>query len=266
MNFFIYAEIDVSLFLAALRMNSVLNLILSHQPAAAVSKMVAYWSRCVPSEGILIAYGGTKNEFDAIRHQQKFFVDDPRLRTRDHQREFQSYTRLLQAAAEFLERQGDQFQFVHFAEYDHLPLVPGLNERQIERLTAEGANLLAFHVHRVDGTNNPHFLYHVADDKFMSFWAKITRRSEPKVVLSMFGSGSFWNREAFCAVCAVKEPFPIYMELYLPTLAHHLGFRVRDFGEQNRFVRVLKDESSHVDQARKDGAWTLHPVKRLWDK
>jgi hypothetical protein len=247
-------------------MKTVLNLILSHQPAAAVSKMLTHWNQCVPDESILIAYGGTKSEFDAIQHQQKFFVDNPRLRTRDHQREFQSYTRLFQAAAEFLERQGDQFRFVHFAEYDHLPLVPDLNERQIERLTAEGADLLAFHVNRVDGTNNPHFLYHVADEKFMSFWAGITRRSEPEVVLSMFGSGSFWNREAFRAVCAVKEPFPIYMELYLPTLAHHLGFRVRDFAEQNRFVRALRNEISPIERAREEGAWTLHPVKRLWDK
>ncbi len=58
----------------------------------------------------------------------------------------------------------------------------------------------------------------------------------------MFGSGSFWTREAFCAVCAVEEPFPIYMELYLPTLAHHLGFRVRDFGEQDRFVGVFENQ------------------------
>jgi hypothetical protein len=247
-------------------MNSVLNLILSHQPADAVARMLAHWSRYVSGESILIAYGGTKSEFDAIQHEQKAFVDDPRLRTRDHQREFQSYTGLFQTADEFLRRQGDQFQFVHFAEYDHLPLIADLNERQVERLTSESADLLAFHVHRVDDTNNPHFLCHVADDKFMAHWAAITRRSDPEVVLSMFGSGSFWSREAFSAVCAMDEPFPIYMELYLPTLAHHLGFRVRDFGEQNRFVRVLKDETDYVDEARKQGAWTLHPVKRLWDK
>jgi hypothetical protein len=81
----------------------------------------------------------------------------------------------------------------------------------------------------------------------------------------MFGSGSFWTREAFSAVCAVNEPFPIYMELYLPTLIHHLGFRVRDFGDQNHFVRVLDDETNYIEKARAEGAWTLHPVKRLWD-
>lgn len=246
-------------------MNSVLNLILSHQPAGAVMKMVDYWKHYVPIESILIAYGGTRGGFETVEHQNKFFVDDPRLRTRDHQHELQSYTRLFQSAAEFLKTRGDQFRFVHFAEYDHLPLVPDLNERQIARLAAEGAELLAFHVHRVDDTNNPHFLYHAADEKFMNHWARITRRSEPEVVLSMFGSGSFWSRDAFLSMCAMDEPFPIYMELYLPTLVHHLGFRVRDFGEQNRFVQVLTDATADVDQARTEGAWTLHPVKRLWD-
>ena len=170
--------------------------------------MLAHWNQCVPSESILIAYGGTKSEFDAIQHQQKFFVDNPRLRTRDHQREFQSYTRLFQSAAQFLSTQSDEFRFIHFAEYDHLPLVPDLNERQIERLTAEGADLLGFHLRRVDDTNNPHFLYHVANDEFTRFWRSITRRSEPEVILSIFGSGSFWNREAFCAVSAVARTVP----------------------------------------------------------
>lgn len=228
--------------------------------------MIEYWNHCVPSDSILIAYGGSKNDFNAIQHQQKFFVDDPRLRTRDHQRESQSYTRLFQAAAEFLTTRGAQFQFVQFAEYDHLPLVSDLNQRQIDRAKSERADLLAFHVQRVDGTNNPHFLYHAADERFTPFWRKITIRSDPDVALSMFGSGSFWSRETFYAVSDREEPFPIYMEIYLPTLAHHLGFRVRDFAEQNRFVGVLKDRTAHVDQARKEGAWTLHPVKRLWDK
>ena len=247
-------------------MNSVLNLILSHQPAVAVAKMIAHWSRCVPSESILIAYGGTRKEFDKLEHQQKFFVDDPRLRTRDHQREFQSYTRLFQAAAEFLKTRANQFQFVHFVEYDHLPLVQDLNERQLERLSSEGADVIGFHVHRVDGTSNPHFLYHVANPAFACYWSKITVRSDPRVVLSMFGSGSFWTTEAFRAVAAMEEPLPMYMEIYLPTLAHHLGFRVRDLTAQNRFVRALASEIDPIDEARKQGAWTLHPVKRLWDK
>jgi len=244
-------------------MNAVLNLILSHQPAVAVSNMLTHWNQCVPNESILIAHGGSKEEFHAISHEQKFFVEDPRLRTRDHQREFQSYTRLFQMAGEFLRNSNRDFDFVHFAEYDHVPLVKDLNERQIERAKADSADLLAYHVHRVDGTSNPHFLYHVANPAFVSHWSKITVRSDPDVVLSMFGSGSFWTREAFLAVGDFTEPFPIYMELYLPTLAHHLGFRVRDLADQNQFVRALENEICSIDQARAKGAWTLHPVKEL---
>jgi hypothetical protein len=245
-------------------MSSVLNLILSHQPARAVDKMIAWWKNCVPKDTILIAYGGTKTEFEAISHRQKVLVEDPQLRTRDHQREFQSYTRLFRTTAEFLRSHNENFSFVHFAEYDHLPLVSDLNDRQIERMKAESADVLAYHVHRVDGTSNPHFLCHVANPAFASYWPKITVRTDPRVVFSMFGSGSFWTSEAFGAVAAMEEPLPMYMEIYLPTLAHHLGFRVRDLTEQNRFVRALVSEIDPIDKARAQGAWTLHPVKRLW--
>ena len=244
-------------------MNSVLNLVLSHQPPAAVAKMLGYWSEYVTPESLLLVYGGPEKEFESISHQQKIFVDDPDLRTSDHQREFQSYTGIFQAAAIFLQTR-PEFGYVHFAEFDHLPLARDLNERQVERLGTEGADVLGFHLHRVDGTSNPHFLYHVAHDDFASHWFQISHRPEPEVVLSMFGSGSFWTREAFCAVAATEEPFPIYLELYLPTLVHHLGFRVRDFTEQNRFVRITKDETESIEQARAEGAWTLHPVKKLW--
>lgn len=244
-------------------MGHALNLILSHQPARAVDKMIAWWKNCVPKDSILIAYGGTKTEFEAISHEQKVLVEDPQLRTRDHQREFQSYTRLFRATAEFLRNSNQGFDFVHFAEYDHVPLAADLNDRQFERMEAESADVLAYHVNRVDGTNNPHFLYHVANPAFVYHWSKITVRSDPNVVLSMFGTGSFWSREAFLAVADFTEPFPIYMEIYLPTLAHHLGFRVRDLTDQNQFVRALENEICSIDQARANGAWTLHPVKEL---
>ena len=139
-----------------------------------------------------------------------------------------------------------------------------LNERQVDRLSDEGADLLAFHVHRVDGTNNPHFLYHVADNKFMSYWAKIARRRNPALCLSMFGTGSFWTRDAFCAVCC-RRTFPDLHGALLADPGASSGFRVRDLLTRIVFVGVLKDETTNADQDAREGAWTLHPVKRLWD-
>jgi hypothetical protein len=82
----------------------------------------------------------------------------------------------------------------------------------------------------------------------------------------MFGTGSVWTREAFDAVARVAEPFPMYLEIFLPTLAHHLGFRVRPLPDQDRFVDNLGDMSGKIDEARRAGAWVIHPVKGLWNR
>jgi hypothetical protein len=65
-------------------------------------------------------------------------------------------------------------------------------------------------------------------------------------------------------VAGGTEPFRIYLELYLPTLAHHLGFRVRDLPAQSPFVQVFHDLESKMDAARQAGAWGVHPVKNRW--
>ena len=79
----------------------------------------------------------------------------------------------------------------------------------------------------------------------------------------MLGTGSFWTREAFDAVAAEKEPFPMYLEIFLPTLAHHLGYRVRALAGGGHWVRHLGDLRSRIGEARLAGAWTIHPVKSL---
>jgi hypothetical protein len=72
-----------------------------------------------------------------------------------------------------------------------------------------------------------------------------------------------WTREAFEEVARLGDPIPMYVELALPTLAHHLGFRVRDLTDQNRFVSALGNRVQEIDSARAAGAWALHPVKDL---
>lgn len=244
-------------------MSSVLNLILTHQPAPAVARMVDHWSAHGSRESILIAYGGSEEGFDAIAHPSKFFVADQRLRTRDHQREFQSYTGLFRSAAELLKKM--PYEFVRFSEYDHVPIAKNLDAQQIKRLHSERADMLGYHLHRVDGTSNPHYLSHICKPDFARFWRRTTRRDDPDVVLSCMGTGTFWTREAFSEVTAVDEPIPIYMEIFLPTLAHHLGFRVRDVPEQNPFVHAHENAIVGIEEAKTRGAWTLHPIKRIWE-
>ncbi len=242
-------------------MGSVLNVVLSHQPPADVDRLATYWESLIENGHVLVAYGGSRESFDEIQFQRKLFVDDAGLRTRDHQREGQSYTAVFKEVSRWLKTNSHRADFVTLYEFDHVPLVPDLNVRQIERMRGERADVVAYHLARVDGTSHAHYLYYAANAEFACFLRDLSVRTDQDAVLSMFGTGSCWTREAFDAVAEFNEPFPIYFELYLPTLAHHLGFRVRDYATQDAFVSNLGDRGAEIQTARERGAWSLHPVK-----
>ncbi len=244
-------------------MSRVLNLLVTHQSPAAIARMLAWWRDYCPADDTLVAFNGEGSVFAEIAHPHKVRIEDERLQTRQHSRERQSYSGIFRETARWLADR--DFTHVHFAEYDQVPLVPELNARQLARLEEERADVLAFELARVDDTNQPHYLYHAGLPGFADFWRGISVRQDRTAVLSMFGTGSFWTRAAFDAVAGQPEPFPVYLELWLPTVAHHLGYRLRDWREQGRFISSLGDFSQRFDEARQAGAWTIHPVKTLWN-
>jgi hypothetical protein len=151
--------------------------------------------------------------------------------------------------------------FIYFCEYDHLPLVSDLNARQVAEITREGADVMGHWLYRVDGSSHYHMLYHESDPAFLPFWREVSRREDPSVVLSMFGSGSMWSREAFLAVALMPKEIACYLELYFPTMAHHLGFRVRCWDEERHRISNLPSPKISAAEGRKLGCWTVHPVK-----
>jgi hypothetical protein len=244
-------------------MSEVSTILLTHQSPERVERMLGYWDRITPRPTVFVAFGGSKNDFNRISHPYRALIDSPRLKTRDHQREKQSYTPVFRAAWEWLK--SEDTRYVHFMEYDHIPLLEDLHKRMISFTADEKCDLAGFHVAQIDHSSNAHYLNHLADPSFLGFWERISIRSDKHVVLTMFGSGSFWRKEAFGAVANLHEEVPMYLEIFQPTAAHHLGFRVRSFREQNRFVRNLGDLGTQLDSLRNQGAWSAHPVKTLWN-
>jgi hypothetical protein len=246
--------------------DAVCFLLLAHQSPAQVEKMIDRWrSYFNPPSQLLLAYGGPRESFEKIAYPSKVFLDDPRLRTRHHQREKQSYGQVFQRAAAWLEDH-PECGYVYFAEYDHWPLVKDLGPRLIERLRREQADVLGHELFRKDGSCCVHYLHHITDPRFLPWLRQISRRRDPDAVFNMLGTGSFWTREAFLAVARQEEPVPVYLEVSIPTVAHHLGFRVRDFEEQSRFVWGDGDRVLDIDRARAQGAWTIHPIKSWPEK
>ena len=214
------------------------------------------------SDSMLLAYGGETAAFSGIDFDPKVFIDDARLRLKDQQREQQSWSGVLTSVRNFLNLHS-HFDYVYLVEYDQIPLVADLLERMADRIRTERADVLAHHLNRIDQTSSAHYLYHARDKRFHDYFTALSLRGNPRVILSMLGTGSFWKRKAFTDIAALEEPFPIYLEIYLPTLAHHLGFRVRDISDQNKFVMHIGNRHREIETARKQGAWTLHPVKTL---
>ena len=242
-------------------MNTALVL-LSHEPADRVHRMVVHWKETTTPAQMIVAFGGAPTEFERLECPA-VFVEDRRLRTRDHQRERQSYTGMLRDVLAVLPAEG--WDFLYLAEFDMLPAVPDLWVRLQERMDAENADLLGHKVWKLDDTLHPHYSSHLATPGWLEWIGSISCRSSRGVVLSCMGCGQYWRKAAIQAVVAAGEPAPAYLELHLPTVAHHLGFRVRGIPDQDRFVSNFEIPGTTPALLRDLGAWVIHPVKRLWD-
>jgi hypothetical protein len=244
-------------------MNDTVTILVTHQSPDQVHRMLEWWKRHVSGTQVLVAYGGSHECFQRISAPQKIFVADPRIRTKDHVRERQSYTGVFRAASDALKE--SSFRYLWLVEFDHIPIAPRALDELKKQMAEASADILCYCLKRIDKTISPHFLGHAIDPEFFELWRSISVRREKEVVLSMFVSGSLWKRSAFEAVAAREEAFPVYVEIYLPTIAHHLGFRLVDLGTQNQFIKSAPTRSLTFEFAKARGALTVHPLKHFWD-
>lgn len=227
----------------------VLLVLLDHRPGPEVMETVRMWTRHGVSEtDILVAYGGSPAGFEQLPALNKIFVSNPRLQTRDHQRELQSYRAVFSGVSQWLKPR--PFTHVLFMEYDQIPLAADPVSEFLKTMASCDADVLCHRLRRLDGTIHPHWL-----------GLPKVKTSRPEV-LSMMGTGHLWKRAAWDAVAALNTFNSWYLELDLPTSAHELGFRVCGIPEQDPFVTNLPENLPFSPQkALAAGAWTLHPVK-----
>ena len=243
-------------------MPKIVTILLTHQSQQAVAKMLAYWRARDEKQDFIIAYGGPHEPWQDL-DPCIVRVDDPQLRTRDHPRERQSYHGVFKAVLPRIKELGASY--VHLAEFDEIPVVDDLNHRLLSLMEKEKSDVLGHRLLRVDDTTQPHCMDHMKDPDFISYWRRISLRREKEVVLSMLGCGSFWTSACFAAVAELKPPLRIYLELFLPTAAHHLGFRVRPIAEQDFFMAPeIPKSQQDLEVMKEQGAWRVHPVKNMW--
>jgi hypothetical protein len=229
--------------------SKVLLVYLDHRSEPLVTGSIANWQRAgVPAENILLAYGGPEREFKIIPHANAVYISDPRLRTKDHQREKQSYRSIFKETTYWLHDR--DFTHILFMEYDHFPLVSDVCQRYLDEMQKKGVDVLGYWVARIDGSTHPHWL------------AAVERTYPAELAMTMMGTGHFWKREVWEAVTHCEKYAQWYLELDLPTTAAHLGYRICGIEHQQRFINNSYSKLPYtIEEARRAGAWTIHPIK-----
>jgi len=263
LGFRTHPEVDFSRNISARPLSPqdrVLWVILAHSNPFSLHEVLVYWKdRGVDPNDILIAYGGTVENFENLKVPNKVFVQDEQLRTKRHAEEKQSYSAVFREVSSWMN--GRNLKAVFFFEEDHLPLTDGLEKELLNRLIRDDADALLPHLCRVDRTNSPHYVYHLSDVRFRNYWHSRSTREDRSMYFNAIITGSAWKAECIDCIAANPEEIPMYLELYLPSLIHHLGFRIRSFPVHESSISVTPISISQALSFADSGALSVHPIK-----
>lgn len=237
-------------------------LILTHQNPEGVEKMLEHWRERVEGE-IHVLYGGARENFRMLACDEKHFVHNKELVTRDHPRERQSYAEVFRRTVAQIDL--EEVDYVYFTEFDQIPLAHDLGGKLARRMEDLDADLMCYGLKRVDRTNHPHWLNHRHESAFWNISGERGSLSRDNVVLSCYGFGQCWRRNAFLEVARLEPANPVYLELWIPTMAHSLGCKVRGIGRDEKWNLPQGEFDAEMTTDLKEKPWFLHPVKAMWD-
>jgi hypothetical protein len=238
-------------------------LVLTHLDGPAVDAHVDYLRRLSPNLDIVVCHGGRREAYEAVLHQPALFVEEPALR--GPPMTMQSYNELLTKLWTEHMAGNDRWEAVLLLEFDHIPLRPDFTDQVLRVLAETGADFLGVDCSSRANTNWSHYLRFREDEALLTFLRSISVRDEPERLFGCLGTGFVLRRDALAAFAALQHFEPCYVELYLPTVVHHLGFRVGDlsaYPDMTRAVRWSPVYSVAVAEAlAAAGAVFVHPLK-----
>lgn len=246
--------------------SAVCHIVICHLSATKSVDIFKNWKHVDPDAAVLLAYGGNKEEFDKLPPSvDAIYIADLSLRTTDHARQRQQYSGIFQAASHWISERSPATTHVHLVEFDAVPLTPNVGNLLATALRAENADVMGYGLLDISGTIHPHYGHEINNSEFMEFLRNISRREVHDRILSMLGCSSIWERSCFDNVAALVPSTHVYLEIGMPSVAHHLGYRVRPVPTfQEQFVTFEGDRSSTLSNARQNGAWLVHPCKQHW--
>jgi hypothetical protein len=231
----------------------VITLLLTHLDAAGVAASLAQFPE---DSRVVVCHGGRRDDFDAVTADEKLFVDDPSLRGPI---EGQSYAQVLTQAWREVIAHDASIDLVYLIEYDHIVLRGDYDVALRQAIDHAGADFIGKNCARRDDTNWPHSLRARHDQRIRGLVGDAE-------LGGCLGTGMLMRRAALEAFASV-EHVPCYLELYVPTVLRHLGFRLDDvdrFSDLYAYVNAPPEKDlASVLEARSAGHFFVHPFKEV---
>ena len=243
------------------------TVVICHLDAEQTLSVFRQWKSNDAEALVLIAYGGDPEEFGKLDPSiEAIFIGDDKLRTTAHVRQRQEYQGIIREAYRWLLGRGSPASHIHMVEFDVFPAVREAGRKLAEMLEADHADLMGYGLRDLSGAIHPHNTYELSNSNFMDFLRKISVREETGRLVSMLGCSYLWSFECFEAIATTEAP-GVYLEVGIPSTAHHLGYRVRPVPpSQENSVTFQGDRSDMIDHFRQHGAILVHPCKAIWKK
>ena len=242
---------------------STLTVVLTHLDAEQVDDRMLLLRDIAAEARFVVCYGGAQREFDRIEWDEKVFVDDPTLR--GPEQHLQSLTQIFEAAWREYFVGDAELDSLYLIEYDHLILDGAFEHRLRELALDSGADLLGKTCVDRTATNSEHYVRFRRDRRLLTHLRKLTVRDDPERLFGCLGDGVWLSRRALEAYVNVGQHPPCYCEIYVPTLLHHLGFRVVDVDAHSdlyRDVHWLPERFvPEVLELARAGTVFVHPAK-----
>jgi hypothetical protein len=243
---------------------ALLTAIITHLDAERVRAQLRYLRELAPEARFVVCHGGARQDFDDLAAGDAIHVDEPSLRGPNRD---QSYTEVLRAAYECFVRDEPDIDLVYFIEYDHLILASDFEERLTALAARRPAGLFAKHASPRNDSNWTHFTRYRRDERVNRFFEQLSRRDDPTLRYGCLGTGMLFRREALAAIAAVADPPHAYLEMFIPTLTHHLGFDVVDVDSMCDLYAAVRWRPEYtLEEARAQkqrGRAFVHPYKQL---
>jgi hypothetical protein len=243
---------------------STLTVVLSHVDAEHADELMGLFGAVAPDARFVLCHGGARSAFERIKWAERFFVEDPTLR--GPAQHLQSLNQVFEIAWREYFASDTDLDALYLIEYDHLILDGTFEERLRELARDTHADLLGKTCIDATATNLAHYVRFRRDGRLLAHLAGLSVRDDRERLFSCLGDGIWLSRRALEAYVNVCAHPPCYCEIYVPTLVHHLGFRVIDVDAHSDLYRDVawQPERSvpEVLELAREGSVFVHPAKR----